>query len=64
MREQHAIQHHQLIFTNLSNNLVGVLTHFRAGRYAVMGNIEQMFHQISVENKDRNVLCFYQAIII
>ena len=64
MREQHAIQHHQLIFTNLSNNLVGVLTHFRTGHYAVMGNIEQMFHQISVENKDRNVLCFYQAIII
>ena len=26
------------------------------GRYAVMGNIELMFHQILVENKDRDVL--------
>ena len=28
------------------------------GRYAVMGNIEQMFHQILVENKYRDVLRF------
>ena len=43
---------------DLLNNLVGVLTHFCMGRYAVMSNIEQMFHQILVENKDRDVLRF------
>ena len=43
---------------DLLNNLVGVLTRFRMGRYAVMSNIEQMFHQILVENKDRDVLRF------
>ena len=29
---------------DLLNNLVGVLTCFRMGSYAVMGNIEQIFH--------------------
>ena len=43
---------------DLLNNLVGVLTRFRMGRYAVMSNIEQMFLQILVENKDRDVLRF------
>ena len=43
---------------DLLNNLVGVLTCFRMGRYAVMSDIEQMFHQILVENKDRDVLRF------
>ena len=43
---------------DLLNNLVGVLTRFRMGRYAVMSNIEQMFRQILVENKDRDVLRF------
>ena len=43
---------------DLLNNLVGVLTRFRMGRYAAMGDIEQMFHQILVENKDRDVLRF------
>ena len=37
---------------DLLNNLVRVLTRFRMGRYVVMGDIEQMFHQILVENKD------------
>ena len=36
---------------DLLNNLVGVLTCFRMDRYALMGNIEQMFHQILIENK-------------
>ena len=43
---------------DLFNNLVGVLTRFRMRCYAVMGDIEEMFHQILVENKDRDVLCF------
>ena len=40
------------------NNLVGVLTRFCMGRYAVMGDIEVMFHQVLVENKDRDPLRF------
>ena len=43
---------------DLLNNLVGVLTRLRMGRYAVMGGIEQMFPKIFVENKDRDVLRF------
>ena len=43
---------------DLLNNLVGVLTCFCIRRYAVMGNIEQLFHQFLVENKDRDVLHF------
>ena len=43
---------------DLLNNLVGVLTRFRIGRYAIMGNIEQISHQILVENKDRDALRF------
>ena len=44
--------------SDLLNNLVGVLTRFRIGRYAIMGNIEQISHQILVENKDRDALRF------
>ena len=34
-----------------------ILTHCCMGRYAVLGDIEQMFHQILVENKN-DALCF------
>ena len=43
---------------DLLKTLVGVLTRLRMGRYAVMGDIEQIIHQILVENKDRDVLRF------
>ena len=43
---------------DLLNNLVGVLTRFRMGRYAAMGDIEPMFHQMLVENKNLDVLRF------
>ena len=43
---------------NLLSNLVRVVKCFRMGRYTVMSDIEQMFRQILVENKDRDVLCF------
>ena len=49
---------------DLLNNLIWVLARFGMGRYAVIGDIEQMFHQILVENKDRDVLRFYGEIII
>ena len=35
---------------DLLNNLVEVFTCFRIRRYAVMDNIEQIFHQILIEN--------------
>ena len=41
---------------NLLNNVNGVLTHFFMGRYPVMGDIDQMFQQILVEKKNRDVL--------
>ena len=43
---------------NLLNYLVGILTRFCMGCYTFMGNIDQMFLQILVENKDRDVLHF------
>ena len=35
------------------NNLVSTMIRFRLEKYAVSGDIEQMFHQISVTPKDR-----------
>ena len=43
---------------NLLNSLVGIFIHFRVGRFAVMGDIEQMFHQILVENEHRDAVQF------
>ena len=43
---------------DLLNKFLGVSTLFRIACYAVMGDIEEMFHQILVENKDSDVLRF------
>ena len=43
---------------DLLNNLFGVLTCFSMGQYAAMGDIEQIFHQIFVENKDPDISHF------
>ena len=40
------------------NNLTDVLTKFRTGKYAVTGDIEKMFHQIDVDDKDIDALRF------
>ena len=40
------------------NNFIGILLRFRRGRYGVMVDIEQMFHQIYVRSKDRDALQF------
>ena len=40
------------------NSLVGVLTRFRMEKVAVVGDIEQMFHQVLVDPKDRQYLRF------
>lgn len=41
---------------DLLNNLVDLLFRFREGRYALMADIEQMFHQVQVRPADRDAL--------
>ena len=43
---------------DLTNNLVGILMRFRQERVAIMGDIEAMFHQVKVSEKDTDVLRF------
>ncbi|XP_054752108.2 uncharacterized protein LOC129257739 [Lytechinus pictus] len=43
---------------DLTNSIVGVLTRFRQERVAVVGDIEAMFHQVKVPEKDRHALRF------
>ncbi|XP_062588283.1 uncharacterized protein LOC134249947 [Saccostrea cucullata] len=44
---------------NLANNLLGVLMRFRQEEIAILGDIESMFYQVKVPEKDRNFLRFY-----
>ncbi|XP_046578260.1 uncharacterized protein LOC124285989 [Haliotis rubra] len=41
---------------DLTNKLIGVLLRFREGPIGVMGDIEQMFHQVRVPEGDRDYL--------
>jgi len=41
-----------------TNSLVGVLVRFRQERVAIMSDVEQMFHQVYVDPKDRDALRF------
>ena len=43
---------------DLLSNLVGVVTRFRIKKVAVVSDIEQMFHQVRVDPKDRQYLRF------
>ena len=43
---------------DLTNQIVGVSTRFREESVVIMGNIEAMFHQMLVLEKDRNLLRF------
>ena len=43
---------------DLMNNLQAVLMRFRKGEFAIVGDIEQMFHQIKVAEKDQDCLRF------
>ena len=43
---------------DLTNGLEGVLIRFRKEPVALMADIEAMFHQVSVPERDRNALCF------
>ena len=54
----HNLNDYFLVGPDLLNNLVSTIIRFRLGKYAVSGDIEQMFHQISVSPKDRDSLRF------
>ncbi|XP_074649052.1 uncharacterized protein LOC141904366 [Tubulanus polymorphus] len=43
---------------DLTNSLIGVLSRFRQEHVAFIGDIESMFHQVNVEERDRNALRF------
>ena len=43
---------------DMMNKLVGILTRFREHKVGLMGDIEQMFHQVGVSKKHRDVLRF------
>ena len=43
---------------DLLNNLVPVITKFRNGKYGIIGDIEKMFHQVFVDQKDVDSLRF------
>lgn len=43
---------------DLTNKLVGVLLRFRQERIALMADVESMFHQVRVAERDRDVLRF------
>ena len=40
------------------NNLVNVITKFRTGKYAIIGDIDKMFHQVKVCESDIDALRF------
>lgn len=44
---------------DLTNSLIGVLLRFRQEQVAIMADIEGMFHQVRVHEKDTNLLRFY-----
>ena len=44
---------------DLSAPLVDILLRFRSGKFAVTGDIQEMFHQISVAEEDRSSLRFF-----
>ena len=43
---------------DLLNNLVGVLTHFRSEKIALLADVEPMFHQVRVKKEDKSSLRF------
>ena len=47
-----------LLGPDLTNQIIGVLLHFKEEPIAVTGDIEAMFHQVKVPEKQRNYLRF------
>ena len=48
-----SLSEHLLKGPDLLNNLVSILIRFCLGEFAVVGDIEQMFHQVKVRETDR-----------
>ena len=48
-----SLNEHLLKGPELLNNLVSILMRFCLGQFAVVGGIEQMFHQVKVRETDR-----------
>ena len=44
--------------SDILNSLVEILLHFRQGKCSVMKDTEKMFHQVMVQEKDRDTLRF------
>ena len=53
-----SLNSHLLQGPDLTNNLVGVLLRFRQDKFAVMANLESMFHQVRVPTEDQDLLRF------
>ena len=43
---------------DLLSSLIGIILRFRINEFAVMGDIEQMLHQVNVPTTDRDALRF------
>ncbi|XP_028314916.1 uncharacterized protein LOC114470784 [Gouania willdenowi] len=53
-----SLNDHLLQGPDLINNLTGILLRFRQHRIALMCDVEKMFHQFHVDERDRNYLRF------
>ena len=49
---------------DLLKSLIGLLIRFRKGKYAVIADIEQIFHQIFVLEKDRDADTYPENIVL
>ena len=54
-----SLNEHLLIGPDMTNELIGVLMHFRKHSITIMCDVERMFHQFHVSEPDRNYLRFY-----
>ena len=52
----HHINGELLHGTDLTNTLVGVLTHFRHDQITLMSDIEAMYHQVKLPSEDTDLL--------
>ena len=53
-----SLNEHLLKGPDLLNSLVGILLRFREGQYAIIGDIEAMYHQVKVLKEDTDSLRF------